>query len=157
MQDECDALTAFVRTLPRPAVQPPESSRDAEAVQYGAQVFQKVGCAACHTPSLGGVDGLFSDLLLHDMGFELSSAGSYYSEPLAGRTLDRDWRTPPLWGLRDSGPYLHDGRARDIEEAVALHGGEAGRTADRYFKLPLGDRLAVERLLKSLVAPRMSE
>ena len=46
-----------------------------------------------------------------------------------------EWRTPPLWGVRDSGPYLHDGRAATLDQAIAFHNGEAAATARRYFAL----------------------
>jgi CxxC motif-containing protein (DUF1111 family) len=65
----------------------------------------------------------------------------------------QEWRTPPLWGVRDSAPYLHDGRAATIEQAVALHGGEAQKTAQRFFSLAPEERLQVMTFLKSLVAP----
>jgi cytochrome c peroxidase len=81
---------------------------------------------------------------------------------LAARTLVRpttgpasrfEWRTPPLWGFRDSGPYLHDGRADTLDQAVALHGGEAARIAQNFFQLKPGERRQVEAFLKSLTAP----
>ncbi|MDR3632973.1 MAG: di-heme oxidoredictase family protein [Isosphaeraceae bacterium] len=168
---ECDALTTFVRDLPRPVAQRPETEIDMAAIRTGARLFRMVGCAVCHVPSLGGVDGLFSDLLLHDMGVELSSDGSYYpdtslpprratpwaaDDPARRPPASTEWRTPPLWGLRDSGPYLHDGRAHDIEVAIALHGGEAAATSKRYFDLSRSERFAVERLLKSLASPSSS-
>jgi hypothetical protein len=65
----------------------------------------------------------------------------------------REWRTPPLWGVRDSGPYLHDGRADTLEEAIALHSGEARATQGRYFRLTAEERIGMQSFLKSLVAP----
>src|SRR5262249_33630044 len=65
----------------------------------------------------------------------------------------QEWRTAPLWGARDSGPYLHDGRAETLEQAIALHGGEGRPTALRYFALSPGGRAAVHVFLKSLIAP----
>ena len=108
------------------------------------------------SPTLGNVRGIYSDLLLHDMGQSLSDSGSYYgsegpSSP--GAASPQEWRTPPLWGYRDSGPYLHDGRADDLEEAVALHGGQALASTRRFFALTAEDRFHVEAFLKSLVAP----
>jgi hypothetical protein len=58
-----------------------------------------------------------------------------------------------LWGYRDSGPYLHDGRAEDLEEAIALHGGQAHGSTRRFFALSTEDRFQIEAFLKSLVAP----
>jgi CxxC motif-containing protein (DUF1111 family) len=65
----------------------------------------------------------------------------------------QEWRTSPLWGFRDSGPYLHDGRARNLEEAVASHGGEAANSAKRFFKLVPEERLRIQAFLRSLAPP----
>jgi CxxC motif-containing protein (DUF1111 family) len=73
-------------------------------------------------------------------------------EKIIGATR-QEWRTPPLWGVRDSGPYLHDGRADSLEQAIALHGGEAARSAQRFFELSTAERLQVMAFLKSLGAP----
>jgi CxxC motif-containing protein (DUF1111 family) len=101
--------------------------------------------------------------LLHDMGRELSDSGSYTvlepeiaskdkaKQPRAAN--EREWRTPPLWGLRDSAPYLHDGRAATIAEAIALHGGEGMAAARAYQRLSQNEREQVELFLQSLAAP----
>ena len=97
-------------------------------MEEGRRLFVAVGCATCHMPSLGGVQGIFSDLLLHDMGQSLSDSGMYYGVESPGSFAGpsaQEWRTPPLWGYRDSGPYLHDGRAQNLEQVVALHEGQA--------------------------------
>jgi CxxC motif-containing protein (DUF1111 family) len=73
--------------------------------------------------------------------------------PTTGPASRFEWRTPPLWGFRDSGPYLHDGRADTLDQAVALHGGEATNVAQKFFRLYLRDRRQVEAFLKSLTAP----
>jgi hypothetical protein len=65
----------------------------------------------------------------------------------------QEWRTPPLWGLRDSAPYLHDGRAATIEQAIALHGGEGENSGRRFFRLKPEERLQVTLFLRSLAAP----
>jgi CxxC motif-containing protein (DUF1111 family) len=65
----------------------------------------------------------------------------------------QEWRTPPLWGFRDSGPYLHDGRAQTLEQAVAMHGGQGATSAQKFFELSPKERLRVETFLKSLIAP----
>jgi CxxC motif-containing protein (DUF1111 family) len=183
---ECDALTTYVRGLPAPARRPASSPAEAEAIRAGEATFAKVGCAACHSPRLGHVEGIYSDLLLHDMGDELSGSGIYGRSgpepseatpadpgPIAGgfpAGLDafqggsaqfkgpssREWRTPPLWGVRDSGPYLHDGRAETLEQAIALHGGQGEPSAQRYFGLSSRERLQVQAFLKSLVAPALA-
>ena len=153
----CDALVAYVRHLPAPTGSRPAETRESQANARGRSLFEAAGCATCHRPRLGEVDGIYSDLLLHDMGPALSDSGSYYgiAEPdsSTGGVKRQEWRTPPLWGFRDSGPYLHDGRARDLEEAVAFHGGEAANSARRFFKLVPEERLRVQAFLRSLAPP----
>ena len=137
-QEECDALTAFVASLPAPIEREPAGREERPEVKSGRELFARVGCAACHLPKLASVAGIYSDLLLHDMGPDLSDSGSYYGaieSPTADGPKSQEWRTPPLWGFRDSGPYLHDGRADTLEEAVALHGGQGARSAKMYFEL----------------------
>lgn len=184
--EECDELVAYVDELPAPREVTPENAKAAEYVESGRKLFAAVGCAACHTPDLGDVKGLYSDLLLHDMGPSLGDVGAYGSVPpnatdeeemkqplpalvsfnvpggkpakaideakLIG-ALRQEWRTPPLWGLRDSGPYLHDGRADTIDQAVALHGGEGQRSARQFFKLSSAEKLQLTSFLRSLAAP----
>ena len=156
-QDECDALTSYVSNLPAPIerVSSPRGKEPIDSVA-GRKLFEKVGCAACHLPKLGSVDGIFSDLLLHDMGTDLADAGTYYGSivsPSADGAKAQEWRTPPLWGCRDSGPYLHDGRADTLEEAVALHGGQGEKSAETYFQLAIRERFQIQSFLNSLVAP----
>ena len=180
-QDECNALTSFIRSLPAPQERSPANEREAEYLAGGRKLFATVGCAACHTPQLGEVAGIYSDLLLHDMGRELGDAGSYGSfvpnsteeegelqgavPPLESVVLIRDepnligatrqeWRTPPLWGLRDSAPYMHDGRAATIEEAILMHAGEAIGSLRQYILLPAEERLQLTLFLRSLAAPQ---
>ena len=143
----------------------------------GKEAFGKIGCASCHAAKLGDVEGLYSDLLIHDMGDEIADSGSYdgdsTDEPLVPlitaengqpqqpqgqpglpkSARKKEWRTPPLWGVRDSGPYLHDGRAQTVEQAVAFHGGQGTASAQKYFMLSPTERLQLEAFLKSLVAP----
>jgi CxxC motif-containing protein (DUF1111 family) len=156
-QEECDALVAYVRHLPAPTGRRPAGPRESQAVAQGRELFEAAGCATCHRARLAEIDGLYSDMLLHDMGRALGDSGSSYGisapAPSAGGVKQQEWRTPPLWGFRDSGPYLHDGRARDLEEAVAFHGGEAANSARRFFKLMPEERLRVQAFLRSLTAP----
>jgi CxxC motif-containing protein (DUF1111 family) len=152
-QDECDALTAYVASIPSPSERP-----DAPDVIKGRTLFEHVGCATCHLPKLGTINGIYSDLLLHAMGSDLSDSAGYYgsitpSSP-DGPTAD-EWRTPPLWGFRDSGPYLHDGRAETLEQAVAYHGGQGEESAKLFFGLSLRSRLKVQSFLNSLAAPEV--
>jgi CxxC motif-containing protein (DUF1111 family) len=159
-QEECDALVAYVRELPAPAGRKPAGSRESQAIADGRSLFESAGCATCHRARLGEVDGLYSDVLLHDMGRALSDSGSYYgsSEPDSptNGVKRQEWRTPPLWGFRDSAPYLHDGRAGSLEEAVAFHGGQAEKSARRFFKLLPEERLRVQAFLRSLSPPAVA-
>jgi CxxC motif-containing protein (DUF1111 family) len=75
--DQCDTLASFVASLPRPRVRPPDSPQQAREIEGGHNLFAKIGCATCHRQKLSDVDGIYSDLLLHDMGPSLSDAGSY--------------------------------------------------------------------------------
>jgi CxxC motif-containing protein (DUF1111 family) len=132
------ALAAFVASLPAVASVPDP---------VGEQLFVQVGCASCHTPSLptadGGEAGLYSDLLLHDMGPGLDDA------VVQGQATRRDWRTTPLWGLRERQRFLHDGRARSIEAAIGAHSGEASTISHRYANLPPDDRAALLHFLET--------
>ncbi len=162
-REQCDTLTGFVASLPKPGVRPADSTEQAGAIERGRQLFASVGCAVCHRPKLGDVDGIYSDLLLHNMGPQLSDSGSYTvlepeiaskdksKQPRAANELE--WRTPPLWGLRDSAPYLHDGRAATVADAVALHGGEGTAAAQAYKRLSEKERGQVELFLQTLTAP----
>jgi hypothetical protein len=147
--DDLEDLVAYVRALPAPV----ERRAGNAQASRGAELFDGIGCTACHRPALGDVDGLYSDLLLHDMGSELddnASVGYYGSPPVGG---SNEWRTPPLWGARDSAPYMHDGRAKTLQRAIALHGGEAWRTRQSYYALDDAGRAALIAFLESLQAP----
>jgi mono/diheme cytochrome c family protein len=158
-EPDCDALVAFVRALPAPVVVDPSGPSGTPEMADGRRLFAEVGCATCHTPSLGQVRGIYSDLLLHNMGPGLADDGTYYGvegPEFPGGPSPGEWRTPPLWGFRDSGPYLHDGRAQTLEEAIALHGGQGAESARKFFSLAADDQARVESFLKSLVAPSAS-
>jgi cytochrome c peroxidase len=68
-------------------------------------------------------------------------------------SITQEWRTPPLWGVASSAPYLHDGRAATLLEAIALHGGEAKATTTHFLELPTTDRMALLEFLNCLQAP----
>jgi RNA polymerase sigma factor (sigma-70 family) len=156
---ECDALVAYVRSLPEPLVIDASGPLGSDAIGQGRRLFDTAGCARCHLPTLGDVEGIYSDLLLHEMGPDLRDPGNYYSQARfdsPGVASLNEWRTPPLWGYRDSAPYLHDGRARDLAEAVALHGGQAEGSRRKFFELAEEQQAQVEAFLKSLVAPSWS-
>jgi RNA polymerase sigma factor (sigma-70 family) len=157
-ESECDALVSYVRALPTPVVVDPEGPHGTRDMREGRRLFAEVGCATCHVPTLGDVQGIYSDLLIHDMGQSLSDPGSSYGldapNPAKVKApTPREWRTPPLWGYRDSGPYLHDGRAQGLEEAIAFHDGQARASAHQFFSLSWRERAQVDAFLKSLVAP----
>ncbi|MBI3468039.1 MAG: HEAT repeat domain-containing protein [Planctomycetes bacterium] len=148
----------------------------------GQQLFERLGCATCHVPALGSVEGIYSDLLLHDMGARLADSGEYYGVPRpdlsagtarsisprqgsqdnkpdgkaperTGPPSPQEWRTPPLWGCRDSAPYLHDGRAPTLEAAISAHDGEAADSGSRFARLSPGERLLLASYLQTLGAP----
>ena len=165
---ECDALTSYVRGLPTPIAIRPADDRESAQVKAGEEIFKSIGCAQCHLPKLGGVEGIYSDLLLHEMSPELADSDAYSvfagDAPRAevaaapdragtGPATTREWRTPPLWGLRDSGPYLHDGRAATIDQAIASHAGQGAPSARRYADLSPRRKRHLAAFLGSLAAP----
>jgi CxxC motif-containing protein (DUF1111 family) len=162
-QEQCDQLTAFCASLPRP-IERTDNPAQASAARLGKQLFGTVGCADCHTPNLGKVTGLYSDLLLHRMGRDLEGGGSYNDPPAPPPEPDPngppgdgpspgEWRTPPLWGVADSAPYMHDGRAATLEDAIRLHGGQAARSAQRFAALKPEQQGQLVAFLKTLRAP----
>ena len=149
-------VTFYTRTLAVPARRPAEAD-----VRRGGAVFEQAGCSACHTPSMRtGPDEIpelaeqpiqpFTDLLLHDMGPGLADGRTDFD------ASGTEWRTPPLWGIglvevvNGHTRFLHDGRARSLEEAVLWHGGEAEASQRRYTSLPAPDRTALLAFLRSL-------
>ena len=111
---------------------------------------------------MGPIKGFYSNLLLHDMGADLASSTGYYGEAPAappsspGGTpipVASEWKTPPLWGVADSAPYLHDGRASTLDEAILAHGGEAKGVVANYRGLKPAEQADVVAFLKTLKAP----
>ncbi len=108
------ALVAFVATLPRPEEAQAADPNDRAEAGHGKQIFQSVGCALCHTPDLGGVSGIYSDLLLH----RIVDSRKAYSEipdvpPPPDLPLPEEWKTPPLWGVADQCALLPRRRLAD--------------------------------------------
>jgi CxxC motif-containing protein (DUF1111 family) len=148
----------YLQTLKAP-IQRNQKDTD---VQAGGQIFTTINCSKCHVPQLQTsnfpIAALanktffpYSDFLLHDMGPALNDG---YTE---GTALPAEWRTPPLWGLglsRNSqgGQYflLHDGRAKSIEEAILLHGGEAQQSKTAFQNLSISDKTKLIKFLESL-------
>ena len=92
------------------------------------------------------------------MGESLSYPGTYYGTPESpGAASGTEWRTPPLWGVRDSGPYLHDGRAQTLEDAVSWHGGQGLYSARRFLMLSPRERSQLRAFLNTLAAPTADE
>jgi CxxC motif-containing protein (DUF1111 family) len=155
---QCDELTAFCASLPRPMERLPKGMTKDDATA-GRRLFDKVGCADCHTPKLGHVEGIYSDLLLHRMGSQLVGGGSYGDPPLpVADSKDEgiapsEWRTPPLWGVADSAPYLHDGRAPTLDDAIRQHGGQGARAMHEYVRLSQAEQTQLIGFLKTLRAP----
>ena len=128
----------------------------------GKSTFNEIGCAGCHRPEMktgnSAINALsnktfspYTDLLLHDMGPGLDDG---YTE---GSARTSEWKTPALWGLglskfSQGGGYflLHDGRARSIEEAIVLHGGESQESRERYQALSDSEKRNLIRFLESL-------
>ena len=120
--------------------------RDAELAS-AARLFDTVGCAKCHVPSLRGVNGevpLYSDLLLHDMGAALDD------KIVQGDATGADWRTTPLVGIGLRERFLHDGRATSLRDAVLSHGGEGEVVRRRFFELDEVEQRAIYRFVSSL-------
>ncbi|HUG91357.1 MAG TPA: di-heme oxidoredictase family protein [Planctomycetaceae bacterium] len=163
-QEQCDQITAFCASLERPVEIIPTDAIERGQAQAGKKLFHTLGCADCHTPDLGGVEGLYSDLLLHRMGRELRGGGGYDDPPLPLPTPDdesdesgphpTEWRTPPLWAVADTAPYLHDGRAETLHEAILLHDGQGKAAADRFRSLPPEDQTRLLAFLNTLRAPQ---
>jgi CxxC motif-containing protein (DUF1111 family) len=156
--EECDALVSYVKHLPVAKADNPSTAERSRTIAEGGALFESIGCATCHLPKTGPVEGMYSDLLLHEMGPALASPGGFNGKGELGELAIREtansafWRTAPLWGFRDSGPYLHDGRADNLEQAVAFHGGEAAAPARGFFELELQERVKIQAFLRSLIA-----
>jgi CxxC motif-containing protein (DUF1111 family) len=160
--EQCDQLTAFVASLSRPEERLPGDPAKRQEARAGKKLFSSTGCADCHAPNIGSVEGIYSDLLLHRMGAQMQGASSYYGPPPPspnpsdpnGPPMADEWRTPPLWGVADSGPYMHDGRADTLAEAVKLHGGQAAPAAKRFAELSAADQGQLIAFLNTLKAPK---
>ncbi|WP_340150883.1 di-heme oxidoredictase family protein [uncultured Sneathiella sp.] len=153
-----DKLTLYTQTLAVPA------RRDVtdENVLAGEELFHEAGCATCHVPTF--VTGThpdlnllsnqkihpFTDLLLHDMGDELADGRPDF------KATGREWRTAPLWGIglvqsvNKHSRFLHDGRARSIEEAILWHGGEAENAKESFRNMEISKRMQLLAFLNSL-------
>jgi CxxC motif-containing protein (DUF1111 family) len=156
-EQKLDRVTFYTRSLAVPARR---DTADADTAA-GERTFTTLGCASCHTPSLTTGDSdlpdlanqtirPYTDLLLHDMGEGLADGRP------DGEATGSEWRTAPLWGIglvdevNGHTRFLHDGRARNLEEAILWHGGEAQSARDGFVALPAADRRLLVRFLESL-------
>lgn len=152
-----ERLDFYMHTIAVPARRDIEN----EDALHGEKLFAQIGCSGCHTPKVKTgkhpIKNLenqeimpYTDMLLHDMG-----------EGLADNRPDflatgKEWRTPPLWGIglvkivNQHTNFLHDGRARNLEEAILWHGGEAQKAQENYKNLPKKDRRSLIEFLESL-------
>ena len=153
-----DLLVFYSENLAVPARRAPEDA----TVLRGKALFHHVGCAACHRPTFttGALEGQphlsgqkiwpYSDFLLHDMGDGLADGWP------EGDASGSEWRTAPLWGVGLTETVvghtllLHDGRARNVQEAILWHGGEAQSARDAYAALTPEDRAALLKFVNSL-------
>jgi CxxC motif-containing protein (DUF1111 family) len=151
-------ITLYLQALAVPArrdVNDPE-------VKRGERLFSQANCSACHVPELrtGGKAAVpaaadltihaYTDLLLHDMGEDLADGRPEYHAD------GRDWRTPPLWAIglvrevNGHSDLLHDGRARNVAEAILWHGGEAAQSREAFRALSKADREALVKFVNSI-------
>ena len=153
-----NAVTFYTQTLGVPA----RRNMNDSTVRLGNAVFTSIGCANCHVPqfttgSLPGVPAAshqvihpYTDLLLHDMGVVLADRRPEF---LAN---GQEWRTPPLWGIGLSqvvvpgSGFMHDGRARNLDEAILWHGGEGLSSRNAFRTLPANLRSALVTFLNTL-------
>lgn len=153
-----DLVTFYSQNL---AVPTRRGASDVKVLQ-GKALFHKTGCAACHKPSFTTGEAPeqphlsnqliwpYSDFLLHDMGEGLADGRP------EGDADGREWRTAPLWGVgltktvSDHTFLLHDGRARNVDEAILWHGGEAQAARDAYAALSAEEREALVAFVNSL-------
>ncbi len=159
MSDEnFKALEFYTSTLSVPA----RRNVDDISVKRGGRAFEKIACTSCHTPkfrtsdnaSIAALRGLeiypFSDGLLHDMGEELADGRRDHM------ANGREWKTRPLWGVgmtqvvNPRAGFLHDGRARTLEEAILYHGGEAAESRRRFVNMSGTERQEILAFLRSL-------
>jgi len=141
---------------------PPARDQDNPDVIAGKELFQRANCQSCHVvtiqtgnspiPELANQEiHPFTDLLLHDMGPGLADQRAEFS------ASGSEWRTTPLWGIglnpilsRNGIGYLHDGRARTLEEAILWHGGEAKNSRENFRRMSKTERDQLIAFLNSL-------
>ena len=187
---EMSALSVFINTLPRPI----EDDWTSEA-EEGAELFNTIGCASCHTPEFvtnskhltqsfpdiaddpsanvfmsinlarrpasfeksgNGIKvRMFADLKRHDMGPDLEESNT--NPDGSPNALNRFFTTARLWGVADSAPYMHDGRALTITDAILAHGGEAAVDRQNFINLSDNEKDKLLAFLRSLRVPKLEK
>ncbi len=148
-KSDVDRAADFMRLLA-----PPVPMRMTASALAGGRIFDRIACAACHLPTMTTGRhltralahqpvALHSDLLLHHMGKLGDGIAQADAKAL-------EMRTAPLWGLRARGPFLHDGRAKTVDEAIRAHDGEAAASRDRYESLSVAERRQLLDYLSSI-------
>ena len=155
---DLEDVTFYVQTLAVPVAR----NIDDPDVIHGKQLFEKINCTACHNPSFttGVLDSVpevsnqkiypYTDMLLHDMGDDLADNRSEFDAD------GKEWKTRPLWGIgltsvvNGHTNFLHDGRARNLTEAILWHGGEAEDARNEFMELSKEDREALISFLNAL-------
>ncbi len=155
-------ISLYLRTLAVPA----RRNADDATVKRGEKLFEQAQCSVCHVPELrtATADRLphdiamaadvtihpYTDMLLHDMGPDLADGRPDFD------ASGSEWRTPPLWGIgllatvNGHSDLLHDGRARNVTEAILWHGGEAQAARERFRNMPAEDRAALVKFVGSI-------
>jgi CxxC motif-containing protein (DUF1111 family) len=151
-------ITLYLQALAVPA----RRNMHDPAVRRGERLFAAAQCDGCHVPELKtGPDAAlaaasnltirpYTDLLLHDMGEALADGRPDFA------ASGSEWRTPPLWGIgllpavSGHSDLLHDGRARNVTEAILWHGGQAEPAREAFRAMPKPDREALVRFVESL-------
>ena len=149
---------AFFMRFLAPPMPSPDTPGGAESIARGRSLFDRIGCALCHTPTLQTGNStvtalrnqpvhLYSDLLLHDMGVGLADG------IVQGQAGPREFRTAPLWGLGQRIFFLHDGRTADLRVAILAHqskGSEANAVIRNFNQLLDSQKQDVLNFLRSL-------
>lgn len=173
------AAAVYLATLEVPTILPPSSLALRDRWAEGDALFDAIGCNSCHVRALSMLNTvwleypdttdaqpfevelfhageepkgspqvkLFSDLKRHDMGPELAERHTDTNHPHISAST---WLTRPLWGLAETAPYLHDGRAATIPEAIHAHGGEAEESRDAFEALSPEEQGSLHVFLLSL-------
>jgi len=155
-------MTDLVLHYTRNLAVPPRRNVNDPDVLAGKAIFYNNGCIDCHTPKFitprntAAIEQSrqliwpYTDMLLHDMGEDLADN---FTESMAN---GREWRTPPLWGVgltpvvNGHSFYLHDGRARNLLEAILWHGGEAEVSKNKVVNMTQRQRQQLIQFVESL-------